>query len=169
MLTWLREQLAPIASWTAAWTAVGAVIGLATAVRGPGSFGQDLLTAAPFSALYLGVTGFFCALFYHGFALRGRPPRHVSARTTGLYGAAVGVLPVLSFALDAASRGITLENGVRDGIAVAALGAATALYLRWRDARSQRAWGQLTGPSSPSVDEMLRRESVSRGQPTASR
>lgn len=162
MLSWLREQLAPIASWAAAWTALGAVIGLVGAAVGSGSLGGDVWAAALVGALYLGVTGFFCGLLYHGVALRGRPPRHINARITAFYGAAIGVLPVLGLALDAARRGFALEHAVRDSIALTALGAATALYIRWRDTRRLRAWRQLADAPVPGVDQTVRRETVRR-------
>ncbi len=166
MLGWLREHVAPIASWTTAWTAVGAVLGGASAaistLAGVSAVGPSVLGATLLLALWFGVAGFFCSLLYHGLALRGRPARYLSARATALYGALVGILPVVMGIINASRRGAQVFGGVSAAVTLTGLGAATALYLRWRDQRRVRMQQELADPTAQLVADVLRRETTER-------
>jgi hypothetical protein len=164
MLGWLREHVAPIVSWTAAWTVFGATLGLASAVLSESTAGGSAWSYASLLGVFFGIAGISCALLYHGLALRGRPPRFLSRSATTLYGAAVGFLPVLIFVLDSAKRGSTLVNGVRDAILMTALGAATALYLRWRDKRRARAREILANPDARNLVDARQRTAAKRAE-----
>jgi predicted transporter len=166
MLGWLREHVAPVASWTAAWTAFGALIGGAafalTAALGVSTLGLTAVRLTLLAGLAFGVAGLLSALAYHGLALRGRPPRQLGAAATLLYGALAGLLPMATWVVDASRRGAPLAGGDTAVVGMAGLGAATALYLRWRDQRRFRVQQQLSDPTGPNLADSLRRRSTER-------
>lgn len=174
MSGWIREHVAPVASWTAAWTAVGALIGGAAyavaSMAGLSTLGLTGLRIVLLSGLALGVCGIICALVYHGLALRGRPPRHISALATLMYGALAGLLPILTWTLEAKRRGSQSAFTFSAAVVMTGMSAATALYLRWRDQRryrvqQQHQQQQLADLTSPGVEQSLRRDSADRVVP----
>jgi hypothetical protein len=157
MLSWFREHLAPIATWTSIWTVGGAALALFHLVSDSTAATADW-SAVLSLPLFFGVVGLFGGLLYHGIGLRGRAPRFLSPFVTALYGAAVGLIPVLAFMSDARQRGATMVNLGRDAVLIIGLSSATALYLRWRDQRRERARLALLDPTPQRfVDELQRR------------
>ena len=169
MLGVIRDNVAPVASWTALWMAFGALMGgasfAAASALGVPMLGLTGMRITMLAALAFGFAGFFSALSYHGFALRGRPPRQLSASSTLLYGALAGVLPMAMWLLGESSRGREVARGVSALVGMGALGAATALVLRWRDRHRDRMYQerqQLAEPHGAGLEGTLRRESTER-------
>ena len=169
MLGVIRDSVAPVASWTALWMAFGALMGGATfaaaSALGVPMLGLTGMRVTVLAALAFGFAGFSSALSYHGLALRGRPPRQLSASSTLLYGALAGVLPMALWLLGESSRGREVPRGVGAIVGMGVLGAVTALLLRWRDRHRDRKHQQrlqLAAPHGAGLADSLRRDSTER-------
>jgi len=164
MPQWLREFLTPIVGWTVVFTFVGASVGAVGAITREAPLSAPLLLG-----LFLGAAGLTCGLTYSAVALRGRHPRALAWVPTLVAGASIGALPVVVLALAAVRDGATFQNGVRDGLSMACLGAVTAAIVRWRDGRRARAAEALADPSVREFVTGLRQARTERVNRTAVR
>lgn len=162
MPQWLREFLTPIVGWTVVFTVVGASAGAVGAIGREAPLSTPLLLG-----LFLGAAGLTCGLTYSAVALRGRHPRALAWVPTLLAGASIGALPVAVLALAAVREGATFQNGVRDGLLMACLGAVTAAIVRWRDGRRARTVEALADPSIQEFVTGLRQAPPERANRTA--
>jgi hypothetical protein len=162
MPQWLREFLTPIVGWTVVFAFVGASVGAVGAISSAAPLGTPLVLG-----LFLGAAGLTCGLTYSALALRGRHPRAVAWLPTLVAGASIGAFPVVVLALAAVREGATFQNGVRDGLSMACLGAATAAIVRWRDGRRARTVEALADPSDQEFMAALRQEATERANLTA--